>query len=67
MKFRNGWNTYTKQWDKLAIKVRFSFIDNSTNAFTITRNGDAKVSALQQFGGSNLTASNKLRVPKPVT
>lgn len=27
MKFRNGWNTYTKQWDKLAIKVRFSFID----------------------------------------
>jgi len=31
------------------------FIDNSTNAFTITRNGDAKVSALQPFGGSNLT------------
>ena len=27
MKFRNGWNSYTKQWDKLAIKVRFSFID----------------------------------------
>lgn len=27
MKFRNGWNTYTKQWDKLTIKVRLSFID----------------------------------------
>lgn len=27
MKFRNGWNTYTKQWDKLNIKLRISFID----------------------------------------
>lgn len=27
MKFRNNWNTYTKQWDKLAIKLRISFID----------------------------------------
>ena len=31
------------------------FIDNSTNAFTITRNGDTKISALQPFGSSNLT------------
>jgi len=27
MKFRNGWNTYSKQWDKLNIKLRISFID----------------------------------------
>jgi hypothetical protein len=27
MKIRNGWNTYTKQWDKLNIKLRISFID----------------------------------------
>ena len=27
MKFRNGWNSYTKQWDKLNIKLRISFID----------------------------------------
>ena len=27
MKFRNGWNTCSKQWDKLNIKLRISFID----------------------------------------
>jgi hypothetical protein len=27
MKFRNGWDTYSKQWDKLNIKLRISFID----------------------------------------
>jgi hypothetical protein len=27
MKFRNGWDSYTKQWDKFAIKLRVSFID----------------------------------------
>jgi hypothetical protein len=27
MKFRNSWNTYSKQWDKLNIKLRISFID----------------------------------------
>ena len=27
MKFRNGWNTYTKQWDKLIIRLRISSLD----------------------------------------
>jgi hypothetical protein len=27
MKFRNGWNSYTKQWDKFIFKFRFSFVD----------------------------------------
>ena len=31
------------------------FIDNSTNAFTVTKVGDTKISTLQPFGGSNLT------------
>lgn len=38
MKFRNGWNTYTKQWDKLAIKLRFSFIDILSIEVDISRN-----------------------------
>ena len=27
MKFRNGWDSYTKKCDKFAIKLRVSFID----------------------------------------
>jgi hypothetical protein len=38
MKFRNGWNTYTKQWDKFAIKLRFSFIDILSIEIDISRN-----------------------------
>jgi len=27
MKFRNGWKSYNKQWDKIMIRLRLSFID----------------------------------------
>jgi len=27
MKFRNGWKSYNKQWDKFVIKVRVSSLD----------------------------------------
>ena len=37
MKIRNGWNTYAKQWDKLAIKVRLSFIDILSIEIDISR------------------------------
>lgn len=37
MKFRNGWNSYTKQWDKLNIKVRLSFIDILSIEIDISR------------------------------
>jgi len=37
MKIRNGWNSYSKQWDKLAIKVRFSFIDILSIEIDISR------------------------------
>jgi hypothetical protein len=37
MKVRNGWNSYAKQWDKLAIKVRFSFIDILSIEIDISR------------------------------
>jgi len=37
MKVRNGWNSYNKQWDKLAIKVRLSFIDILSIEIDISR------------------------------
>ena len=38
MKFRNGWNSYTKQWDKLNIKLRLSFIDILAIEIDVSRN-----------------------------
>ena len=37
MKLRNGWDSYTKQWDKFAIKLRVSFIDVLSIEIDISR------------------------------
>jgi hypothetical protein len=37
MKFRNNWNSHTKQWDKFAIRVRISKLDVLTIEVDIAR------------------------------
>lgn len=37
MKIRNGWKSYVRQWDKLRIALRLSFIDILTVEIDISR------------------------------
>ena len=37
MKFRNGWDSYTKQWDKFAFRLRLGKIDVITIEVDISR------------------------------
>jgi hypothetical protein len=38
MKFRNNWKTSRKQWDKLMIRVRLSYIDIVSIDIDVSRN-----------------------------
>ena len=38
MKFRNGWQAYAKQWDKIMIRLRLSSLDIFTFEMDISRN-----------------------------
>ena len=37
MKFRNGWKSQARQWDKLRISIRISYVDILTIEVDITR------------------------------
>jgi hypothetical protein len=37
MKFRNGWKTHVRQWDKLRISLRISYFDILTIEADISR------------------------------
>jgi hypothetical protein len=37
MKFRNGWKSYVRQWDKLRISLRISYFDILTIEADISR------------------------------
>jgi hypothetical protein len=37
MKFRNGWKSWNKQWDKLSIRLRVSTLDFLTIELDVSR------------------------------
>ena len=37
MKFRNNWKGYRRQWDKIAIRIRFSALDLLTIEIDVSR------------------------------
>jgi hypothetical protein len=52
MKFRNNWNTTRKQWDKLIIRVRFSYVDIVNIDIDVSKN-------FYSFTILNFTLKNK--------
>lgn len=38
MKFRNSWKSFTKQWDKIMIRIRISSLDIFSFEMDISRN-----------------------------
>lgn len=52
MKFKNNWNTTRKQWDKLIIRVRFSYVDIVNIDIDVSKN-------FYSFTILNFTLKNK--------